>query len=110
LPIEFARRLFATFLLPVLGEERTPRFLLPSTTTTGVPGSSETNFSLLQQSARITPYLISSWSIKRDFLLNRVLGGGGGGGYFVLMSIGICVVFLRGFVRRILRVGGVGRR
>ena len=114
LPIEFARRLFATFLLPVLGEERTPRFLLPSSssasTTTTVPGSSETNFSLLQQSTRITPYLISSWSIKRDFILNRVLGRGGGGGYFVLMSIGICVVFLRGFVRRILRVGGVGRR
>ncbi|KAF8799060.1 hypothetical protein BYT27DRAFT_7176555 [Phlegmacium glaucopus] len=116
-PIDFARRLCATFLLPVLGEERTPGFLLrgdelsrvdectssttisstsaTTTTTTSTPPASSTT-----PSRPVTPPLVPSWTLKRDFFLNRVLVGGGS--YFVLMSIGICVVLLRGFVRRIL--------
>ena len=121
-PIEFARRLCATFLLPVLGEERTPGFLLPGigaasfTTSSITPATSSSTTSTTPPTATTTipPPPISSLSLQRDPFIKRILAVAGGGSYFVLVSIGICVVFLRGVVRRIWRVGGssggLGRR
>lgn len=112
-PMEFARRLCATFILPVLGEERMSGFLLESsrvdentssTSSTSAPPASSTT-------TPPTTSLIPSWSINRDLFLNQVLGAAkGGASYLLLMSIGICVVVLRGVIRRILRFGGFGRR
>lgn len=115
-PIEFARRLCATFLLPVLGEERTPGFLLPVNGSNGMVSSPNTtaSSSFPPASSPIprppTSLHTSSWSLKRDLFLNRVLGStaGGAGSYLILMSIGICAVVLRRFVRRVLGVA-VGR-
>ena len=115
-PMEFARRLCATFLLPVLGEERTPKILLPSN---GAVDSSTTSSSTTTSSTSTTSTTSTSpnrpglpfWSLKRDFFLNRLLGATvGGGSFLVLVGIGICVILLRGVVRRVLRVGGFGRR
>ena len=115
-PIEIARRLCATFLLPVLGEERTPGILLPGNGAASSSTSSETTSSTSTTSTTTTsssPTLpgVPFWSLKRDFFLNRLLGATvGGGSFLVLVGIGICVIFLRGVVRRVLRVGGFGRR
>lgn len=106
-PTEFARRLCATFLLPLLGEERTPTFLLPST---GVDSSSKSSAGT-SVSTTTPPPKTPLWTVKRDFSLNRLLRATvGGGSYIVFMSIGICLILLRGVVRRVLRVGGYWRR
>ena len=112
-PMEFARRLCATFLLPVLGEERMPRILLPGYGTNSSTSSSTTfSTSTISTSTSTTSPTVPVpfWSLKRDFFLNRLLGAtAGGGSFLVLVGIGICVIFLRGVVRRVLRVGGFGR-
>ena len=113
-PLEFARRLFATFVLPVLGKERTPGFLLPSN------GVASCNSFTTTSSSTITPLTSTSlptsitkassalfWSHP---FLKRLLGAtAGGDSYIVLVSIGICVISLRGVVRRVLRIGGFRR-
>ena len=105
-PMEFARRLCATFLLPVLGEERMPGILLP-----GNGANSSTSTSSSTTSSPSPTVSVPFWSLNRDFFLNRLLRAtAGGGSFIVLVGIGICVIFLRGFVRRVLRVGGFGRR
>jgi hypothetical protein len=114
-PMEFARRLCTTFLLPVLGEERTPGFLLSSTSSDFSSSTTTTNPSTSTSST--TPPLtttespsVSFWSFKRDFFLKRLLGATAGrGSYIIFMSIGICVILLRGVVRKVLRVGGFWR-
>ena len=118
-PIDFARRLCTTFLLPMLGGEGTPgsgddgsnrvdecasssNSSSTTATTTSIstpPASSSTS----PRPITPPPPLVASWSVQRGFFLNRVLGSGGS--YVVLMSIGICVVLLRGIVRKILAVG-----
>ena len=109
-PMEFARRLCATFLLPVLGEEKMPRILLPGdVSSSSTTSSTSTTSTSTTSSSPTVP--VPFWSLKRDFFLNRLLGAtAGGGSFLVLVGIGICVIFLRGVVRRVLRVGGFGRR
>jgi len=90
-----------TFVLPIVGEERTPGFL--STKPSQLPNPrlrspSEASTSSSQgesDGTRPAPYQTSPWNIKRDALLGRRAGGG----YLVLMSIGVCVVVLRALGR-----------
>ena len=121
-PMEFARRLCANFLFPVLGEERTPRILLPgngvaanssstsssttSTTLTTSTSSTTSSFPTLPS----VPLWPLKWSLKGDLFLNQLLGATvGGGSFLVLVGIGICVIFLRGVARKVF-LGGFGRR
>ena len=109
-PMEFARRLCATFILPVLGEERTPGILLPGNGTANSSTSSSTTSASTTSITATSPTLpgVPFWSLKRDFFLNRLLGAtAGGGSFLVLVGIGICVIFLRGVqvVRKVLRAG-----
>jgi hypothetical protein len=115
-PMEFARRLCAAFLVPVLGEERTPGILLPgngaansstsSSTTTSSSTSTSTTSTTASPSSPTLPG-VPFWSLKRDFSINRLLGATAGGAFWWVLE---CVIFLRGVVRRVLRVGGLGRR
>lgn len=89
-PVEMLKRLWGAYVLPIVGEERTPEFLKSSTPA--------------QPTSRDTPREISPRVIRRDFFLGRYRGGG----YLVLMSIGVCVVVLRVVLGR--RVVGLGRR
>ena len=115
-PIEFARRLCATLVLPVLGKERTPGFLLgdntvdesAAPTTTSTHAASSTTPPLATPPP--PPPVILSSSLRSDLFLNRLLKITGRGSYFVLVGIGVCVILLRGMIRRILRVGSLGRR
>ena len=123
-PMEFARRLCTTFLLPVLGKERTPVISLPrdgAANSSNFESSSSTTSSTSTTSITATttssspsiPVPLWSLKLKRDLFLNRLLGAtAGGGSFLVLVGIGICVIFLRGVVRKVLRVGpgGFGRR
>ena len=121
-PMEYARRLCATYLLPVLGKERTPGFLLPTSDNgAGAPFNSPTitsaSTSMTETTTTTTKTktktfsVLPYWSFKREFFLNRLWGATvGGGSFIVLVSIGICVILLRGFIRRVLRVGGFWRR
>ena len=75
--MEMLKRLWGAYVLPIVGEERTPEFLKPAV----VP----------QPTSQDTPREVSPRVIRRDFFLGRHRGGG----YLVLMSIGVCVVVLR---------------
>ena len=118
-PMEFARRLCATFLLPVLGEERTSGLLLlpgdneaaNSSSTSSSSSTTSTSTTTTTSSSSATLPGVPFWGLKRDVFLNRLLGAtaAGGGSFLVLVGIGICVIFLRGVVRRVLWVGGFGR-
>ena len=117
-PTEFARRFCATFLRPVLGEDWTPEILLPgngasdSSTSSSTTSSTSTSSSSTTTTSSPTHLGVPFWSHKRDFFVNRLLTTAGGGSFLVLVGIGICVVFLRGVVGRVLRAGpgGFGRR
>jgi hypothetical protein len=105
-PMEFARRLCTTFLLPVLGEDRTPGILLPANSSTS-ESSSTISSTLTTSTTPAVPF----WPLKRDFFLSRLLGDAAGSGSFlVLVGIGICVTFLRSVFRNVLKVGPAGFR
>jgi len=89
-PVEMLKRLWGAYVLPIVGEERTPEFLKSSTPA--------------QPTSQDSPREISPRVIRRDFFLGRYRGGG----YLVLMSIGVCVVALRVVLGR--RAVGLGRR
>ena len=91
-PVEMLKRLWGAYVLPIVGEERTPEFLKSTTSAGDQPTSQD------------TPREISPRVIRRDFFLGRYRGGG----YLVLMSIGVCVVVLRVVLGR--RVVGLGLR
>ncbi|KAF9526331.1 hypothetical protein CPB83DRAFT_908443 [Crepidotus variabilis] len=112
IPLGLLRKCWGTFVLPIVGEDRTPAFLHPSVakrpselTEAPASSSSSTNGHGHQHtngaaSSTSAPYRTSTWSIKRDMFLGRAPGGG----YLVLMSIGVCVVALRVLSKR---AGGV---
>jgi hypothetical protein len=50
----------------------------------------------------------SHFGLKRDFFINRLLGATAGGAFLWVLEY--VLFFLRGVVRRVLRVGGFGRR
>jgi hypothetical protein len=89
-PVEMLKRLWGAYVLPIVGEERTPEFLKSLTPA--------------QPTSQDIPREISPRVIRRDFFLGRYRGGG----YLVLMSIGVCVVVLRVVLGR--RAVGLGRR
>jgi hypothetical protein len=107
--MEFARRLCAAFLVPVLGAG----ILLPgngaanssSSTTTSSTSTSTTSTTATSSSPTLPG--VPFWSLERDFFINRLLGATAGGAFWWVLE---CVIFLRGVVRRVLRVGGFGRR
>jgi len=105
-PVGLLRKCWGTFVLPIVGEERTPGFLSTKPSQLSNPGlrsPSEASTSSSQgesDSTRPAPYQTSPWNVKRDAILGRRAGGG----YLVLMSIGVCVVVLRALGRR---AGGV---
>jgi len=104
-PLEMLKSLWGKYVLPIVGEERTPGFLnnssssSPSTSTAGSSSSPQS-----QPTSEDTPRQISPSVIRRDFFLGRFTGGS----YLVLMSIGVCVVALRVVLGR--RAVGLGRR
>ncbi|KIM37341.1 hypothetical protein M413DRAFT_277759 [Hebeloma cylindrosporum] len=89
-PVEMLKRLWGAYVLPIVGEERTPEFL--KNTTPDPPTSQD------------APRQISPRVIRRDFFLGRFTGGG----YLVLMSVGVCAFVLRVVLGR--RALGLGRR
>ncbi|KAF9475473.1 hypothetical protein BDN70DRAFT_883672 [Pholiota conissans] len=112
--VDILRGCWGTFILPIVGEKRTPAFLSTPSTSTAPPTPSPSisdsrkedvngkSSETAEQPQQRNRYLMPTWAIRRDAFWGRFTGGPGGitDGYLVLMGIGMCVVVLRVLGRR----------